>query len=337
MAITNLHDYLTSIADAIRNKKGTSAQINAQNFASEIESISGGTGGATLKTINGTPIPVFKSDLEQIVEKVYFNTNIEPQQVVDMINNIINTYFAVDNATNSASYIFRSNVDPYNDLYISLDGDSATIACDVDGEEIICFFYGAVEGMTLEETKQLFLEYYGFFGWNPVVANGLVFNTIISSGYGNEGANYSLSSIISITPFEINNIALNGEYNTEQLYIDKNTQSVDLMPFLNSNKIIGSILINQDLQPLYFGTFQWKTTDNLGYIFYCKNDDVYIDIGNDNYTYYIDTPIQFAIVCTSKVVSGSGIIVKDLGITTQYSSKMYGIIPTENGFKIEIQ
>ena len=334
---TQLRPFLTNIANAIRSKKGTTAPINAQNFASEIESISGGAGGAFIKTTSGTPIPVFKSDLEQTIEKVYFNTDIEPQKVVDMIKNIINTYFAGDDATGSASYVFRSNVEPYNCLYISTDGDSATIACDINGEEIICFFYGAVEGMTLEETKQVFLEYYGFFGWNSAVANGLEFNTIISSGYGNEGANYSLSSIISITPFETNNIALTGEYNTEQLYIERNTQSVDLMPFLNSNKIISSVLINQGLQPLYFGTYQWKTTDNLGYIFYRKNDDVYIDVGNDNYTYYIDTPIQFAVVCTSKVISGSGIIVKDLGITTQYSSKMYGIIPTENGFKIEIQ
>lgn len=40
MAYTTLNSLLTAIADAIRNKKGTTAQINAQNFPSEIASIS---------------------------------------------------------------------------------------------------------------------------------------------------------------------------------------------------------------------------------------------------------------------------------------------------------
>lgn len=46
----NLSDLLKSIADAIRSKKGTTAKINAQNFASEIESIQ--TGGGTTVTDN---------------------------------------------------------------------------------------------------------------------------------------------------------------------------------------------------------------------------------------------------------------------------------------------
>ena len=40
MAYTTLNSLLTAIAEAIRNKKGTTARINAQNFPSEIESIS---------------------------------------------------------------------------------------------------------------------------------------------------------------------------------------------------------------------------------------------------------------------------------------------------------
>lgn len=39
-----LKTYLTGIADAIRTKKGTTDPINAQNFASEIESIESGGG-----------------------------------------------------------------------------------------------------------------------------------------------------------------------------------------------------------------------------------------------------------------------------------------------------
>lgn len=40
MAYTDLTSLLKAIADAIRSKKGTTAQINAQNFPSEITSIS---------------------------------------------------------------------------------------------------------------------------------------------------------------------------------------------------------------------------------------------------------------------------------------------------------
>ena len=40
MAYTDLTSLLTAIAEAIRAKKGTTAQINAQNFPSEIASIS---------------------------------------------------------------------------------------------------------------------------------------------------------------------------------------------------------------------------------------------------------------------------------------------------------
>ena len=46
----NLGDYLKDIADAIREKKGTTEPINAQDFASEIASIEGG-GGASVPSM----------------------------------------------------------------------------------------------------------------------------------------------------------------------------------------------------------------------------------------------------------------------------------------------
>lgn len=42
----NLTDFLTDVADAIREKKGTTEKINPQNFSDEIRSIKGGGGGA---------------------------------------------------------------------------------------------------------------------------------------------------------------------------------------------------------------------------------------------------------------------------------------------------
>lgn len=43
-AVVQIKPFLKGIADAIRNKKGTTETINAQNFASEIESIESGGG-----------------------------------------------------------------------------------------------------------------------------------------------------------------------------------------------------------------------------------------------------------------------------------------------------
>ena len=45
--MSSLTEFLTGIANAIRNKKGTTEPINAQNFASEIESIETGTSGTS--------------------------------------------------------------------------------------------------------------------------------------------------------------------------------------------------------------------------------------------------------------------------------------------------
>lgn len=45
----NLTDFLTDVADAIREKKGTTGKINPQDFASEIASIEGGGGGGVEK------------------------------------------------------------------------------------------------------------------------------------------------------------------------------------------------------------------------------------------------------------------------------------------------
>lgn len=45
----NLKDFLTDVADAIREKKGTSEPINPQDFSSEIASIETGGGGSSME------------------------------------------------------------------------------------------------------------------------------------------------------------------------------------------------------------------------------------------------------------------------------------------------
>lgn len=45
----NLKDFLTDVADAIREKKGTSDAINPQDFSAEIASIETGGGGSSME------------------------------------------------------------------------------------------------------------------------------------------------------------------------------------------------------------------------------------------------------------------------------------------------
>jgi hypothetical protein len=54
----NIVELLTDVADAIREKKGSTEPINAQNFADEIRSIEGGGGGvpSEVKDSNGSGI-----------------------------------------------------------------------------------------------------------------------------------------------------------------------------------------------------------------------------------------------------------------------------------------
>ena len=74
--MATLNEFLTSIADAIREKKGTTEPINAQNFASEIGSIETG-GGAVVGEIVLTgfePVDVLPEATEENYDKkkVYF-------------------------------------------------------------------------------------------------------------------------------------------------------------------------------------------------------------------------------------------------------------------------
>lgn len=72
--MTTFESYLTTIADAIRQKKGTTEPINAKNFASEILSIQG---GASLNVAYGTTPPADTS-------KIWLEC--EEPQAVDIAN-----------------------------------------------------------------------------------------------------------------------------------------------------------------------------------------------------------------------------------------------------------
>lgn len=82
----NLTDFLTDVADAIREKKGTTEKINPQNFSEEIRGIeSGGGGNADIEYVDETifgPKSYKSVEIKEGVKEIdryalYYATNIE--------------------------------------------------------------------------------------------------------------------------------------------------------------------------------------------------------------------------------------------------------------------
>lgn len=113
MAYTTLNSLLTAIAEAIRSKKGTTAQINAQNFPSEIASIETSVKSQTVtKTVT-----LAKYAREQVV---FTFSNLK--QVVG-VSDITKT--ATSNAYGKYQDLGQRNVIPVS--FISISGNTVTL------------------------------------------------------------------------------------------------------------------------------------------------------------------------------------------------------------------
>ena len=115
MAYTTLNSLLTAIAEAIRNKKGTTAQINAQNFPSEIASIST---GIAIKTQTVTKTVSISAYGRQQVTFTFSNL----KKVIG-VSNI--TKAATSNAYGKYQDLGQRNVIPVS--YISISGNTVTL------------------------------------------------------------------------------------------------------------------------------------------------------------------------------------------------------------------
>lgn len=67
----NLQDFLTDIADAIREKKGTTEKINPQDFATEIANLSSGGGSGSG---SGDDSNIEYLDVSGVNQEIYFTT-----------------------------------------------------------------------------------------------------------------------------------------------------------------------------------------------------------------------------------------------------------------------
>ena len=115
MAYTDLTSLLKAIANAIRAKKGTTATINAQNFPSEIASIST---GITIKTQTVTKTVSLGTYSRQQVTFTFSNL----KKVIG-VSNI--TKAATSNAYGKYQDLGQRNVIPVS--YISISGNTVTL------------------------------------------------------------------------------------------------------------------------------------------------------------------------------------------------------------------
>ncbi len=113
MAYTTLNSLLTAIAEAIRNKKGTTAQINAQNFPSEIASIE-----TSVKSQTVTKTVTLAKYARQQVTFTFSNL----KEVVG-VSNITKT--ATSNAYGKYQDLGQRNVIPVS--FISISGNTVTL------------------------------------------------------------------------------------------------------------------------------------------------------------------------------------------------------------------
>lgn len=113
MAYTTLNSLLTAIANAIRAKKGTTAQINAQNFPSEIASIE-----TSVKSQTVTKTVTLAKYARQQVTFTFSNL----KKVIG-VSNI--TKAATSNAYGKYQDLGQRNVIPVS--YISISGNTVTL------------------------------------------------------------------------------------------------------------------------------------------------------------------------------------------------------------------
>lgn len=241
---TELKPFLTDIANAIRSKKGTTDKINAQDFASEIASISGGSGGATLKGgWTSTAVPV---DTNTTIQNIYFNTQASNEEVAICFNK----YFEGDENEEKLGFILYGQNTGVG-IGISSGAGVNVISAIQDDNDILIYAYDLTgQG---EDVAAV-----GFSGWNPDFNGVLVVNDTPSSmlsGIELED-NEIMAPIISITPFEKVNIPLSGAYKPKNLNLkitENGTTSLFYLEDIKANKeILTDIHINVGIKNKLF-------------------------------------------------------------------------------------
>ena len=275
-----LNSFLTSIADAIRSKKGTTDKINASNFASEIESIESGSGGGSATVTvpgewQGTTVPN-----SGYVDKVYVNNSLSMEEVNKLLSQI-------DYSSTDGSY--------YNAV---TDGNNSYLYTHSGSNSILYYSSETGNEITLYASSEYNDGNGSFIGWNPNASMQLEIGKELTNyvwGYAAGHQNDILSSLFSITPFvkgEGEVTILTGDYDGSKVTINNiepgwqgtavpNTGYVDKVYF-NTNLSVEDMtnFINKKFDPENNG-------GNTIYLLYNENSETndYIEIYM-NYSYW---------------------------------------------------
>lgn len=216
-AMPQLKPFLTGIANAIRTKKGTTAPINAQNFASEIESIEGG-GSAIIKGVDATvatavPIHTLDSTETDAIQNIYLNTQLSVEEVCNLIDEC-NTTFNNGEKVEEFNLIVFCTSD--FSIIVGVMYVQGIYALAFGNESSYCFAYDSTG--TGQDITEL-----GFSGWNSEISNVIEVNTynyigLMSSYPSSAVCNEILKNLLSITPIiTIPPKVLSGEYTTKTI------------------------------------------------------------------------------------------------------------------------
>ena len=279
----NLHDFLTDIADAVREKKGTTEPINAQNLSSEIRSIE--AGGAA----NGFNFTGEVHDQTKISQKNYKSIRFN-EGVTVLESGFIKEMTALESlylpsslasipisAINRADSLSIIEVDERNPVYDSRNGCNAVIR---KSDNVLMF--GCKDTIIPEGVTKLG---YGSFSANKGITEisfpssvtsieAYCFNTcsnltsvIFNEGFKSIGV-YALSSCQSLKklvfPSTVNLLQLGAFYaNTAMVYYDfskcKSVPKMDNANAFSSIPTTCAIVVPDDLYDEWIVTTNWST------------------------------------------------------------------------------
>lgn len=233
--ITELAPFLTRIADAIRTKKGTTGTINAQDFANEIESISGSAGSATLEQI-ARPIAI-PTDASILIDNIYFNIYMKPDEVCNLVENNIHLFPAL-----------------FSDVFgIVFSGSNMHVICvgTAEGLTIIASLYQGILFFAYDKSGAgQDIETAGFSGWNPelVAANGVYpidgVNQGLETGFVSDVSNEAMKTLVNINgEFTSLNKTLSGVYQGKNVSITENT-IINVIDMIDNKEIPTNITIS---------------------------------------------------------------------------------------------
>ena len=241
--MSELTDYLKTIADAIRSKKGTTDKINASNFASEIESISGSGGAGAVIKKTGVSFPTTPVPISGLVEKIYINTSLSTEEVVAICETLnFITYGDViwacftDMTLSNALIINKVQTDNINNYIINV------IITKNDDPLQIPIFDSAKGGWSSEITPSMLESLTGFNSEN------YLYQVVPFLGITPE--NEKATNLFSITPFGKEpdvEIILSGEYDGTDIIIDELPKSKIIGTAVPSSGQVDNIYINTKL------------------------------------------------------------------------------------------